>query len=767
MPPLTPPRECDTQVDTSKTFVDSALEYAARGWHVYPTCWPNHLLECGCGAHRDGSKPGKQPLVKGAFNAATIDVGTLHEWGRRWPHANIAVSLGHSGIVALDPDTRAAIDEVEASDLPATAVVRTGRGRHYYFRRPPGCPQTRMIHSGASGQIDILTTGGLILPPSTHYTGATYEWITDVGSLAGGLPLMPDSWLSRAMSHAEGAPASGGMLTPDGALTARTGAECPVRLPLVARQWWDQEAWVLTSEGKVDRSNTIAKLSMALARNGVREVQPLAELLYGWDLRAAGTVGSKYANRPEAQRDGAYLKLAHDAIVRTENARITVAESFPVVITRGADANDGEKVSKEVVVRDAYLAVHPHAIAVGGIVYDYSNGLYSEVSEYEVSRDIQTLVGAAATSRLVESVYKLLKGWIAKPDSVFVNEGKTSLVFTNGTFDFEDLTFRDHSPADYSRYSTGYAFDEHAECPSWMRFLSDRFSPDVARFLQEFAGLCLTRDMRHEVAVFLHSPPGAGKSTFIYGLQVMLGPGLWATVNQKDITARFGLQIVESKTLLLATEQPYVFFKDTSTFNSIISGDPVTVERKFKDAYTIYPVSKLIWAMNEPLRVANMEDGIFRRIACITMHPIPANEMNHNIRQTFDRERAGIINWAIAGACRLFSSGEKLSMRLPAEVRETTREWASEMDIAGLFVKECVERGDPGSRTWPRHLYARYVAWCKDNGYQPKSEVMAAREWGRLGIQGGVRTGRKVYLGIRLINLDAIESIDGVGLDDL
>lgn len=751
-------------MNSNYNFTDVALDYSRnRGWYVYPTCWPDASGACGCGMHRDGTtKAGKQPLVKGAFNASSIDEETIRDWGRRWPLANIGVSLGHSGIVALDPDTQAAIDEVENSDLPATAVVRTGKGRHYYFTRPPGCPQTRLIHTGTSGQIDILTTGGLILPPSLHYTGARYEWITDVPSLPNGLPFMPDSWLSRTIERAENNAAYTTDIIINGEeLRPYDDTECPVRLPVVAQQWWDQEAWVTTSEGKVDRSNTITKLALALARNGVREARPLAEMLYGWDLRAASTVGSKYANRVPAQRDYQYIKLATDAIVRTENSRIAVAESFPVVISHEGGDDDPERISKDVRYRDEYIAQHRNAIAVDGVIYDYQGGLYSETSEFEVSRDIQRTVGPKVTARLTESVHKLLKGWLAKPSSIFAQEGKTSLVFTNGTFDFDDGEFRDHRPSDYSRYSTGYAFDELATCPTWDQFMEDRFSPDVARFLQEFAGLCLTRDMRHEMAVFLHSPPGAGKSTFIYGLQVMLGNSLWAAVSQKDLAAKFGLQIVESKTLLLATEQPYMFFKDTSTFNSIISGDPITIERKFKDAYTIYPVAKLIWAMNEPLRVANMEDGIFRRIACITMKPIPAGQMNHNIRAQFDQERAGIMNWAIAGAYRLFSSGEKLSTRLPQEIRETNRDWAAEMDIAKLFFNECVEQVDPSIKTWPRHLYARYVTWCKDNGYQPKSEVMAAREWTRLGVQSGVRTGRKVYLGIKLVNLDAIETLEG------
>ena len=110
----------------------------------------------------------------------------------------------------------------------------------------------------------------------------------------------------------------------------------------------------------------------------------------------------------------------------------------------------------------------------------------------------------------------------------------------------------------------------------------------------------------------------------------------------------------------------------------------------------------------------------------------------------------------------MFGSGEKLRNRLPDEIRKTNDAWQSEMDIAKQFVQECCEYGDtPAHRTWPRHLYARYSQWCKESGYNAKSEVMASREWQRLGVGTTIRTGRKLYTGLRLLNLDAIESIDG------
>jgi phage/plasmid-associated DNA primase len=43
------------------------------------------------------------------------------------------------------------------------------------------------------------------------------------------------------------------------------------------------------------------------------------------------------------------------------------------------------------------------------------------------------------------------------------------------------------------------------------------------RFSQEFSGYALTTDVSHEIALWLCGPPGGGRSTFITGLEAMLG----------------------------------------------------------------------------------------------------------------------------------------------------------------------------------------------------------------------------------------------------
>lgn len=181
----------------------AAIDYAGRGWPVFPVYPLIASGRCACGTLACGS-PGKHPLgtlVPNGLRDATTDAATIRQWWAISPSAHVAIRTGAvSGIVALDVDAdtggweSAARLEAQHGDWPITPTVSTGGGgAHVYFSHPGGVVpnSARRIAPG----IDVRGDGGYVIaPPSGHVSGTAYRWATDMSPDNVPLAVVP-AWL--------------------------------------------------------------------------------------------------------------------------------------------------------------------------------------------------------------------------------------------------------------------------------------------------------------------------------------------------------------------------------------------------------------------------------------------------------------------------------------------------------------------------------------------------------------------------------------------
>ena len=317
------------------------------------------------------------------------------------------------------------------------------------------------------------------------------------------------------------------------------------------------------------------------------------------------------------------------------------------------------------------------------------------------------------------------------------------LNLANGVLDLGTLAFRPHNRSDLVTYCLPYLYDPAAVAPNWAVVLG-RIEEETRNFLQEYAGYALTPDTRHELAIWLYGPPGRGASTLLTGLQAMLGPKA-ALIGLADIERnRFALANLPGKTLAVATEQPADYIAATHILNALISGEPVTVDRKYRDAVTITPRAKLAWAMNELPRVKGAGNGVFRRVKVVTFPAIPEHERRAELKELVKTEAAGILNWALEGLRRLRARG---GFVVPAAVEKATEAFSLQNDIPKVFIEECCETG-PGLSIGSKKLYSAYINWCTETGHKAQSMTSIADDWERLGFQKIKTMPGMVWLGV-------------------
>jgi hypothetical protein len=181
-------------------MLEHALEYRRRGLSVFPVCSPEPEQPARCREHSDGCQQvGKRPLVPWRLFITQLPTeDEIRRYWTRWPHANIGMATGKvSDTDVLDTDSvEAALAAEERGIPPGTPIVKTGKGRHYWFAYPGF--ETRNFAGRFEGT-DYRGDGGyVLLPPSLHKSGRRYQWERDSLEAYSGFPPMPN-WLADAL----------------------------------------------------------------------------------------------------------------------------------------------------------------------------------------------------------------------------------------------------------------------------------------------------------------------------------------------------------------------------------------------------------------------------------------------------------------------------------------------------------------------------------------------------------------------------------------
>ncbi len=177
-------------------MLSEALDYARRGWYVFPC-----REKPGASYVKNGitiTPTEKQPYVYKGLLDATIDAQQIEAWWKKWPDALIGVNAGKSGLFVVDIDKKHinGFDTWQSwgiNDSEALHSITPSGGMHVIFT---GSGKTNT--NGKTG-IDTRGEGGyFIAPPSKILEGKNVgeykRFDDDWGKTPG---IIPDGLLSK------------------------------------------------------------------------------------------------------------------------------------------------------------------------------------------------------------------------------------------------------------------------------------------------------------------------------------------------------------------------------------------------------------------------------------------------------------------------------------------------------------------------------------------------------------------------------------------
>jgi putative DNA primase/helicase len=177
----------------SDRFKKAVNWYSSNDWQVLP-CHGIVEGRCTCGQKHEESKDiGKHPAINAWNKESTSDIEKLNFWWESNPEYNVGVNCKTSGFFVIDIDPRSggedSFEKFESyvdGALPPTAEATTGKyeingkviyGRHIYYKCDINEDLIGNLSKLGFKGIDIKHNGYVLVSPSRHFSGVTYEWV--------------------------------------------------------------------------------------------------------------------------------------------------------------------------------------------------------------------------------------------------------------------------------------------------------------------------------------------------------------------------------------------------------------------------------------------------------------------------------------------------------------------------------------------------------------------------------------------------------------
>lgn len=736
-------------------MLKEALEYAARGWRVFP---------CRTGDKAPATPKSKPPSDdnpdgKGGLYYGTTDAGQVREWwsvSSRDPNRNVGVRTGPtSGIWVLDVDGEAGEQSLlkltaEHGALPRTLVQKTGRGGRHYFFRWSDDADVRNRGKFAPG-LDVRGHGGYVLAPPSRLTGhGSYEWLCSPSEPIAEAP----RWLlDMVRKHARPPPEAPRPFTPR-TLEGRASNYGSSTLTAICREvasaspgaqnvtLYEKSCRIgsLVGGGEIEDAYALEELvraGLSMANGDPRD--PWTRSVVEDIVRRGLDYGKQDPNfAPERPaRSKPQLVTSGGAPVRGPISAMADPRSRPIEADP-EDLDPGTTLTEDLLAR---VFAQKYA---GRLCYCHNRGAWFEFDgsiwrqhrtplafhyAREMCRRLSAKLGSVVTVQKVRVAAGVEK--FAQADPVFArsiedfDRDPLLLGTPGGTVDLRTGKMRPALASDNITRATSVPPHAWADCPQWLEFLRQATGGDdeLTYFLQQIAGYALTGLTSEQALFFIYGPGGNGKGVFINTLMKILGDyaqmaGMDTFTAGRHAAIPADLAMLAGARLVAASETGEGEKWDQKRIASLTGQDPITARFLRQNFFTFLPQFTLVIIGNHKPALSSVDDAMRRRINIIpfTIKPdAPDPELQHKLEQ----EWPAILRWAIDGAVEW----QRNRLKRPKIVTDATEEYFEDQNV---FEQWLAERCDVDPRNFhycvaSSHAFSDWQAYAKRSGEDPGS----------------------------------------------
>lgn len=254
--------------------------------------------------------------------------------------------------------------------------------------------------------------------------------------------------------------------------------------------------------------------------------------------------------------------------------------------------------------------------------YDFNEGIYTEQEAF-INRVIANLEYRFDSDKY-RRVYKYLKTQLPFLPRL---EHKNLIAVNNGIFNTLTKEFKPFSPQYFITSKEGTKYNINAvknyepmreifDIDKWLNSIACD-NPEIVKLYWEILAEAINPNHTREKMVVLYGEGNNGKGTFQTLITNLIGLKNISTLTPHDFSGEFKLEMLQGKVCNIGDDISNKYLDDMSNLMSIVTGDPVTVNRKGKSIITARYKILNIFSANRLPRVRNKSQGTYRRLLIV------------------------------------------------------------------------------------------------------------------------------------------------------
>ena len=254
--------------------------------------------------------------------------------------------------------------------------------------------------------------------------------------------------------------------------------------------------------------------------------------------------------------------------------------------------------------------------------YDFNEGIYTKQEAF-INRAIANLEYRFDSDKY-RRVYKYLKTQLPFLPRL---EHKYLIAVNNGIFNIKTKEFKPFSPQYFITSKEGTNYNTNAiknyepmreifDIDKWLNSIACD-NPEIVKLYWEILAEAINPNHTREKMVILYGEGNNGKGTFQTLITNLIGLKNISTLTPHDFSGEFKLEMLQGKVCNIGDDISNKYLDDMSNLMSIVTGDPVTVNRKGKSIITARFKILNIFSANRLPRVRNKSQGTYRRLLIV------------------------------------------------------------------------------------------------------------------------------------------------------